>query len=153
MLTAQIFLRIFDQTTPLSKYLQTEGMDILSAHRMVIATQESLKRIAKDFSSVKAAVDTFVKWTNKNIEEREEGTDIEVENALPQKRAKKTKSRAEEMAQDEPLSDAERAYKVNVHHSILDTAVETIHRRFMTHGTLFSDLAWPLLFPVRHFKT
>lgn len=117
-------------------------MDILSAHRMVIATQESLKSIARDFSSVKAAADTFVKWTNKNIEEREEGTDIEVETVLPQKRAKKTKSRAEEMAQDEPLNDAERAYEVNVHHSILDTAVEAIHRRFMTHGTLFADLAW-----------
>ena len=46
------------------------------------------------------------------------------------------------MAQDEPLSDAERAYKVNVQHSILDIAVEAIHRRFMTHGTLFVDLAW-----------
>jgi len=141
VLTAQIFLRLFEKTTPLSKYLQTQKMDILSAHRMVSATQESLKSIARDFKTVKAAADTFAKWTNENIEEREEGTDIEVAVALPQKRTKK-RSRAEEMSPDEALSDAERAYEVNVHNAILDTAIETIHRRFMTHGTLFADLAW-----------
>ncbi|XP_041923480.1 uncharacterized protein LOC121688149 [Alosa sapidissima] len=46
------------------------------------------------------------------------------------------------MAQDEPLMDAERAFEVNVHNRILDTALEAIHRRFLTHGTLFADLAW-----------
>ncbi|KAJ4935422.1 hypothetical protein JOQ06_016955, partial [Pogonophryne albipinna] len=119
----------------------TQKKDILSAHRMVSATQESLKSIARDFKTVKAAADTFAKWTNENIEEREEGTDIEVAVALPQKRTKK-RSRAEEMSPDEALSDAERAYEVNVHNAILDTAIETIHRRFMTHGTLFADLTW-----------
>ncbi|KAJ4935423.1 hypothetical protein JOQ06_016956 [Pogonophryne albipinna] len=77
---------------------------------MVSATQESLKSIARDFKTVKAAADTFAKWTNENIEEREEGTDIEVAVALPQKRTKK-RSRAEEMSPDEALSDAERAYE------------------------------------------
>lgn len=48
-------------------YLQTEGMDILSAYQMVIATQEILKSIARDFTGVKAAVDTFAKWTNQSI--------------------------------------------------------------------------------------
>ncbi|KAJ8386345.1 hypothetical protein AAFF_G00174420 [Aldrovandia affinis] len=141
VLTAQIFLRVFELTTPLSKYLQTKGMEILSAHRMVIATQDSLKKITRDFTTVKAAADTFVKWGNENLEEREGGADIEVETSLPQKRTKKKKNMAGEMAQDEALSDALRAYEVNVHHSILDTASEAIHRRFMTHGTLFADLA------------
>ncbi|KAJ8362303.1 hypothetical protein AAFF_G00384480 [Aldrovandia affinis] len=116
-------------------------MEILSAHRMVIATQDSLKKITRDFTTVKAAADTFVKWANENLEEREGGADIEVENSLPQKRTKKKKNMAGEMAQDEALSDALRAYEVNVHHPILDTASEAIHRRFMTHGTLFADLA------------
>lgn len=89
VLTAQIFLRVFKQTPPLSKYLQSKGMDILYAHRMVTATKESLKSIARDFTSVKAAADTFVKWTNEKLEEREDNTDKEVEAALPEKRAKK----------------------------------------------------------------
>ncbi len=46
------------------------------------------------------------------------------------------------MAEDESLIDAERAYEVNVHNIILDTAIGAIHRRFMTHATLFADLAW-----------
>ena len=80
-LTAQIFLRIFELTTPLSKYLQTESMDILTAHRMVMATQEGLKNIARDFETVKAAADTFVQWANDQIETRE--VEVEVESALP----------------------------------------------------------------------
>ncbi|KAL1269147.1 hypothetical protein QQF64_031436 [Cirrhinus molitorella] len=36
VLTAQIFLRIFEHTSPLSKYLQTSGMDLLTAHRLVV---------------------------------------------------------------------------------------------------------------------
>ena len=65
-----------------------------------------------------------------------------MEAALPQKRIKKNKGMAGEMAQDEALSNAERAYEVNVHNIISDTATEAIHRRFLTHGTLLADLAW-----------
>lgn len=32
ILTAQIFLRIFEHTSALFKYLQTSGMDLLTAH-------------------------------------------------------------------------------------------------------------------------
>ena len=72
----------------------------------------------------------------------DEGTIIEVEAALPQKRIKKNKGMAGEIAQDEALSNEERAYAVNVHNIILDTATEAISRRFLTHGTLLADLAW-----------
>lgn len=103
VLTAQIFLRIFEQTTPLSKYLQTKGMDILSAHRMVLATQESLKSIARDFKSVKAAADTFVQWANDDLERRVEETSLEVESALPQKRGRKKKTEQEKWPMMSPL--------------------------------------------------
>lgn len=46
ILTAQIFLRISDVTSPVSKYLKTSGMDILSAHRMIVSSEEQLKRVA-----------------------------------------------------------------------------------------------------------
>ncbi|KAL6471397.1 hypothetical protein MHYP_G00200470 [Metynnis hypsauchen] len=63
-ITAQIYLRIFEQTSPLSKYLQTEGMDILTAHRMVVATQKNLQGMDRDFVPVKTAADRFVQWAN-----------------------------------------------------------------------------------------
>ena len=72
ILPAQLFLRVFEQISPLSKYLQTKGMEILSAHRMVTATQVSLKSITRDFTTVKAAADTFVKWTIGKLEKGEE---------------------------------------------------------------------------------
>ena len=83
-----------------------------------------------------------MKWANEQLEEREDNTDMEVEAALPAKRAKKRKSRAGEMAQVEVPINAEKAYEVKVHNTILDTAIEAIHRRFATHGTLLADLAW-----------
>ena len=115
-------------------------MDLLSAHRMVTTTQDSLKKIARDFPVVKDAADFFVYWANEKLEEQDE-LDLEVEAALPQKRVKRKKVLPGEMAQDESLSDSEKAYEVIVHHQILDTAVETMHQRFLTHGTLYADLS------------
>lgn len=59
--TAQIFLRIFEHTSPLSKYLQTRGMDILTAQHLVEGTEDSLRRTARDFEGIKGAADEFVK--------------------------------------------------------------------------------------------
>jgi len=59
ILTVQTFLRIFRQTTPLSKYLQTSGMDLLTAHRLVSSTQDNLKKYARDFKGVKTATDAL----------------------------------------------------------------------------------------------
>ena len=42
---------------------------------------------------------------------------------------------------DETLDDAEKSYEVNVHNRIMDTAIEAIHRRFLTHSNLYADLA------------
>lgn len=47
VLTAQIFLRIFEYNTPLSKYLQTRGMEIFTAQRLVEGTEESLRTLTE----------------------------------------------------------------------------------------------------------
>ncbi|KAL6485944.1 hypothetical protein MHYP_G00053360 [Metynnis hypsauchen] len=149
ILTAQLFMRIFEQTTPLSKYLQTGGMDILSAHRMVISTHEALKQMARDFKAVKDAAENFVKWANEKLEEQDEEIDMEVEASLPLRRPKKKKSMPGEMAQDETSSDAFETYEVKVHNPIMDTVIEAIQRRFLAHGSLYADLSFldPKNFP------
>lgn len=92
-----------------------------------------------------------VQWANEKLEEQDE-LDLEVEVALPQKRVKRKKVLPGEMAQDESLSDSEKAHKINVHHQILDTAVEAMHKRFLTHGTLYAvlSLLHPKNFPLIH---
>lgn len=139
VLTAQLFLRIFEVTTPLSKYLQTHGLDILSAHRMVLATEQSLRNMARDFESVKQAADYFVQFANAKLSDEE--CDLEVEAMLPEKRAKKKKKMPGEMADDATFTSASSAYEANVHNAIMDTVTETLHRRFLSHGALYADLA------------
>ena len=39
------------------------------------------------------------------------------------------------------LAAGEPQHEVHVHNKIMDTAVEVIHRRFLSHGTLYNDLA------------
>lgn len=85
VLTAQLFLRIFEVTTPLSKYLQSQGLDILTAHRMVMATQDTMKDMARAFLSVKQAADNFVQWANTQLMV-EEDCELELEAELPQKK-------------------------------------------------------------------
>jgi len=108
ILTAQLFLKIFEYITPLSKYLQTKGMDIIKAHAMVVTTQDSLKAISRDFQSVKAAEDAFVTWANERFKEQDKDTELTVEAVLPLKRRRKVKNMPGEMAHDETLSNAER---------------------------------------------
>lgn len=115
-------------------------MDILSAHRMVTTTQDSLKEIARDYPTIRDAAGRFVHWKNEKLEEHDE-LDVEVEAALLQKRVKRKKILAREIAKDERLSDSEKVYEINVHHQILDIAVEAMHKRFLTHGTLYADLS------------
>lgn len=43
ILAAQIFLGIFQHISPLSKYLQTHEMDLLTAQRLVEEVEDSLK--------------------------------------------------------------------------------------------------------------
>ncbi|XP_064077653.1 uncharacterized protein LOC135195320 [Macrobrachium nipponense] len=105
ILTAQIFLRIFEPTTPLSKYLQTNRMIILSAYRMVVTTEESLDKINRDFGGIKVA--------NEQLEDEENADlELEVQAELPLKRVRKRKTMPGEKAYDERLNDAERAYEV-----------------------------------------
>ncbi len=49
VLTAQLFLRIFELTSPLSKYLQTRGMDIITSQHLVEGTEEGLRKCVRDF--------------------------------------------------------------------------------------------------------
>ena len=104
VLTAQLFLREFEETASLSKYLQTNGMDLLSAHRMVVKTEEKLKSMARDFESVKIAANTFVHWANEKLQELEDDAELEVEATLPQKRLRKKIRMPGELAEDEIIT-------------------------------------------------
>ena len=141
ILTAQIFLRIFQVTSPVSKYLQTSGMDILTAHRMVATAEAELKEMTRDFQSIKTAADKFIQWANNKIGEESEETELEVETTLPQKRGRRKKSMPGERSRDEAVTDAEASYKIEVHNRIMDTVAGSMHQRSLKNGTLYADQA------------
>jgi len=49
LIIAHIFLRIFSCTTPLSQYLQTKGLNLITAYQMVQKNTEVFKRTIKRF--------------------------------------------------------------------------------------------------------
>jgi hypothetical protein len=67
ILTAATFNRIFAITTPLSEYLQTSGLDILQAWRMVESAIEKLERISRDFSTVLRVATQFAENANNQL--------------------------------------------------------------------------------------
>ena len=140
VLTAQTFLRIFEQTSPLSKYLQTRGMDIITAQPLVEGTEEGLRECARDFEGVKCAAEEFVKWANEKLQEEEE-CELVVQTALPERRFRKKKRMPGELAEDEQLASADTDFKVKVHNVIVDTVTDSIHRRFSINAKLCSDFA------------
>ena len=139
ILTAHIFLRIFGQTSALSKYLQTSGMNLVTAHRLVTGTQENLRKYARDFESVERSADVFVAWANDKLQ-KEKDCEEEVEDALPWKRPRKKKRMFDQMVEDETTSDCNTTYQNKVHNVILDTVTESISRRFEKNGKLYAEL-------------
>lgn len=140
ILVGQIFLRIFEETTPLSKYLQATGIDLIAAQRLVEGAEKNLVTFSRDFDGVKKAAAVFVQWANAQLKEHKD-CDAVVESALPEKRVKKKKAMPGELAQDEPLPDADTDFKIKVHYVILDIIKESIHRRFAASAVLCSEFA------------
>lgn len=139
VLTAQIFLRIFEITSPLSRYLQTSGMDLITAHRLVMGTQDSLKTCTRDMDGVTKAANVFVEWANNELEEN--GSKEVVQAALPEIKIRKKKTMPGEVAEEEHSLSAEDQYRVKVHNIILDTVTQSIQTRYLANGALYDDFA------------
>ena len=75
--------------TPVSKYLQTNGMDILAALKMVNTTTTMIKSIRNEFEDIVKETPLFATSTNSLLDE----TDLEEQIAteLPVKRVRRKK--------------------------------------------------------------
>jgi len=139
ILTAQMYLRIFKKTTPLSKYLQGHGVNIISAYQMVKQTLYDLQDFARQFHSIKEAANTFVEYTNKKFDEMENNT-LEILNELPHSRIRKRKRQFTDYESiDDPITDPLRSFEINVYNQVFDTVIESISSRFEKHEQLCAD--------------
>jgi hypothetical protein len=129
ILTAQLFLKVFEHTTPLSEYLQTTGMDILRAYKMVQDSINELSKVDRNFDSIFQAATNFSELANSELGKR--NLDIEVQTGLKEKRIRA----------NQPLESAKDKFRVNVHNMVMDQVINSLKQRFSEHGSLYADLS------------
>ena len=88
-LSSQIFPLILELRTPLSKSLQTKGMDVLKGYQMVMKTIASLEQISSNFTDVKDKTVSFAAWANEELERNDAPDSDVVENELPLPRTRR----------------------------------------------------------------
>ena len=140
VVTAQIFLHLFSTTTRLSKYLQTSGLDLLTAKHMISQASTDMKKMQRNFESVRVSAETFVSFVNDQSESLD--TDLEEKSLL------KLGNTFEKIwSQTNPVA----YYQINVFNAIMDTAVNSFDERFTEDTTaLLVDLSFlhPRVFPI-----
>ena len=68
ILTAFVFLQIYKVTTPLSLYLQTKGLDMLQAWRMVETVNKEITAISRDFESIHQKAKEFCASVSREVQ-------------------------------------------------------------------------------------
>ena len=153
ILSAFIFLRIFEETLPLSEYLQAKGLDMVKAWNMVQIASTNLKRISREFGEIHTAAKSYAEKVNEQLEEmakdmqfssrhmEDKFEDTRVEVALKERRIRKRKRLAGEAADEGRSLDALTQFQVDTHNVVKDRAVEALQYRFASHKSLFADLS------------
>uniref|UniRef100_A0A8C5PR13 HAT C-terminal dimerisation domain-containing protein n=1 Tax=Leptobrachium leishanense TaxID=445787 RepID=A0A8C5PR13_9ANUR len=139
ILTAQMYLLIFNTTTPLSLYLQTQGMDLLHAYGMVNDAINTLKEQRQLFNRTMDAANRFVMWANDKLDKTDCNVHIELDFPMSQ-RVRRKKRLADEMAVDEPIQSPSEKFRVEVYNVTIDKIIDSLQSRFTDHGQLFADL-------------
>ena len=67
VLVAFVYIRIFEITTPVSDYMQTPGLDVLQAWRMINEATDKLSKVARDFAAIYQHATTFLNGVNDKL--------------------------------------------------------------------------------------
>ena len=138
-----VFLKVYKVTTPLSLYLQTKGLDMLQAWRMVEAVTMEITAISRDFESIHQKAKDFCALVNESLDD----TDLEIDAVLPKKQARKKKRMSDERCPD--VLDEVENYRINTFNVIMDSVGQNLKRRFLDHEQSYKDFA---CFDPRRFK-
>ena len=77
--TAHIFMPLFRETSNLSNYLQTSGLDFLTVNRLISQVFSNIKKLSRDFEAVKtAAKNCVISIKNSLNTYRDEGNSITI---------------------------------------------------------------------------
>ena len=84
ILCAFTFLRIFQYSTPVSKYLQTSGLDLLSGYNMAVQLADCLSSVREDFEAVHRKAKVFAE----GLAEKGLNTMTSLKTVRPRRKAK-----------------------------------------------------------------
>ncbi len=135
ILTAFVFMRLFQYSTPVSKYLQTKGLDVMTAYRMTQSLGKSIYNIRETFG------DTHRKAKEFALSVINEGYGVAAE--LNETRFRKRKRLTIDAGQDEveSLGTAIARFEIDPYKTTLDIAATEIDRRFSKNEDLYKDIA------------
>lgn len=93
-----MYLHIFSKATPVSKYLQTKGLDYIAAWNHITSLNESFQHISANFDEIYKQAEQFSEIVQKRVEHLQ---NINVETSLPEKIRRRKKKMPGELADDE----------------------------------------------------
>lgn len=155
ILIAHIFMKIFSITGPLSRYLQTSGLDILKCIQMVEVSLNELRKNQRSMELTKNMCTEFISKMNDTISTRinESNEDLEIEEIHSQfevKRISRKKKIANYEAADDTIINVEKKFTVDVYNRVFDTIIQSMNNRFTNNKEILLDLT--LLSPT-HFDS
>lgn len=125
ILTAHIFLNIFKETTPLSLYLQTNNMNIITAFNMIKTTHKHLLNISRKFEEVYDTTIKFVTTANEELINRNLDICISL-NLSSNKRNTDI--------------DVKDRFRINVYNLTMDNVIASLQDRFLENDDLYKDI-------------
>ena len=128
-LMALTFITIFDVTTPVLDYLQTSGLDIMQAWRMINKATENVEKISRDFSGIFEKASNFVVHANLKSEE--------VNSFVPKYFSTIRSSRLA----PEVITDRKKNFEVSYHNAVTDAVLSSMQARFSSHETLYKQIS------------
>lgn len=137
---AFIYQQIFFFTTPVSKYLQTEGIDYVIAWNKIVTLTTNIEKITETYEQIKSRAVTFMDTVETKLDHLE---NIYIQNTFPTRRNKKTKIESGEFGNDSATNfSPEKKFKVDVFQRISDVVSMSMRERFMKNKKLFNAMAY-----------
>ena len=139
ILTAYLLLLVYSILHQASDYLQTSGLDYLSAWNMVQSSKDEIHRIA--FDTVYEASINFTHSMNAKLAE-DDLDNIKVESKLKDVRVSRKTRMSGEQASDMVAEDPIVRFRANVFRQVVDQITTSIDERFFQNGQLIKDTAY-----------
>lgn len=74
-----MYIRIFNITSPFSKYLQTNGINLHKSQQLVNIAHGELQHIQRDDGGLEKCVDVFIKHANNKLDIYIEKNEVELD--------------------------------------------------------------------------